>query len=136
MSCLVYRCSYLQMRPRNTSPHFRMISSTVRRRTKSVLCNILLAFYCSSLGDAAGHAGAYLRPSSLRRLQDMTTSSSSVPLFFTFSFVNDATASSLESRDSQNEVVALICGSVMDQVSHQGVKWTLSHVFRPARPQN
>jgi hypothetical protein len=46
-------------------------------------------------------------------------------LFFTFSFVNDATASSLESRDSQNEVVALICGSVMDQVSHQGVKWTL-----------
>lgn len=96
-----------------------MIFSTAWRRTRSVLGYVLLvvlAFYCRSGAGDGGHAAAYLRPSPLRRLQDMTTSSSSVPLFFTFSFVNDATASSLESRDPQNEVVSLICGSVMDQV--------------------
>jgi hypothetical protein len=84
----------------------------------SILGYVLLASLYPTTSSCAGHYVGVnlLRPSSLRRLQDMTASSSSVPLFLTFSFVNDATASSLESRDLQNAVVALMCGIVIDQV--------------------
>jgi hypothetical protein len=60
--------------------------------------------------------GAYLRAPWFRDLQETPTQASTIPLFLTIAYVNDAIADSLESRVSDDEVVAILCEAVHAQV--------------------
>ena len=81
----------------------KSVSWTPRLPVLSVVLLALLQPCCT---------GAYLR-----HLQEIPTATSSVPLFLAISFVDEATASRLESRDHQDEVVTIFCGAVHEQVS-------------------
>ena len=81
-------------------------------RTSSVLIMSWVVFLQQSFhGDAA-----HLRDSLFRDLQEIPTQISSIPLFLTLSYVNNAIADSLESRVPDDEVVAILCEAVYSQV--------------------
>ena len=69
-----------------------------------------------SLQQLSHSDAAYLRAPRFRDLQETPTQVSSIHLFLTLAYVNNAIADSLESRVSDDEVVATLCEAVHAQV--------------------
>jgi len=81
------------------------------RRRRSVTSAMATLFLTSLLLTDASHLRAN------RNLQTTFTQSFPVPLFLALHFVDESTASALETKDRSNAVVQHFCNKVQEQVS-------------------
>ncbi|KAI2505513.1 hypothetical protein MHU86_8944 [Fragilaria crotonensis] len=84
--------------------------------------SVLSLGWVVSLQQLSHSDAAYLRAPRFRDLQENPTQVSSIHLFLTLAYVNNAIADSLESRVSGDEVVATLCEAVHAQAGGSQVR--------------